>query len=410
MDLLDGAVQRYAWGATDVIADLQGRVADGGPEAELWFGAHPVAPSRLATGGRSLDEVVAQDPAAVLGPAVAERFGRFPYLLKVLAAAEPLSIQAHPSRDQARAGFAREERDGPVRDDPRRTYRDDNHKPELIVALTPFEAKCGFRAPEATATVVRSLTPDSGPGRADLDHWVDLLTDPAIADEAIRLRRTLAWLLGLDPDRARQLVATLVPAARSTPAVGGGEVAWLADLDHFHPGDIGVAVSLLLNHVSLAPGQAMFLPAGNLHAYLRGAGVELMANSDNVIRGGLTVKHIDVDELLTVVDTAPGPPPIETAGPGVHRFSAPVPEFALHRHQARVEAQETVVEPEGPEIVLVTEGRAVMEAIDGSKRLEVAQGRAGLASAADGAYRLTVEAGATAWRAGVGPRPPSTGG
>lgn len=405
MDLLEGSVRSYAWGDVEAIPVLQGREPSGDPEAELWLGAHPAAPSRLVGENRGLDEVVGAAPIEVLGDAVYERFGRFPYLLKVLAAAEPLSIQVHPSLVEAKAGFAREEADGPDRGDPARTYRDDNHKPELICAITHFEAKCGFRVPAITSALVASLAT-----RAPAGEWLTAFADvlaPAdgVGDED-RVAATLGWLFALTAEEASALVAELLPAAddlldeiRSdeTLMTYAPELEQLAELDRHHPGDVGVAVSLLLNHVVLAPGQAMFLNAGNMHAYLRGTGVELMANSDNVIRGGLTVKHVDVDELLRVVDTTSGPAPVQTAGVGVHYFDTPVPEFGL----SRIVGPTTVeADPVGPEIVLVTDGEVSMRR--GEEVVAVLHGSAAFVAADDGAYRIEVPDGATAWRATVG--------
>ncbi|MEM8922211.1 MAG: mannose-6-phosphate isomerase, class I [Actinomycetota bacterium] len=405
MDLLEGSVQSYAWGDVEAIPALQGREPSGEPEAELWLGAHPVAPSRLAGDDRRLDEMVEAAPANVLGDAVNERFGRFPYLLKVLAAAEPLSIQVHPSLVEAKAGFAREEADGIDRGDPARTYRDDNHKPELICALTPFEAKCGFRVPAVTSALVASLA-TRPPAGEWLTAFADVLAGDDGAGDGDRVAATLAWLFALDGEEAAALVAELLPAADDllaeirtdeTLMTYAPELEQLAKLDRFHPGDIGVAVSLLLNHVILAPGQAMFLDAGNMHAYLRGTGVELMANSDNVIRGGLTVKHVDVGELLRVVDTTSGPAPVQTAGDGVHHFDTPVPEFGM----SRIVGPATVdAEPVGPEIVLVTDGEVSMARDD--EVLAVLRGSAAFVAADDGGYRIEVPDGATAWRATVG--------
>ncbi|MGF1599343.1 MAG: mannose-6-phosphate isomerase, class I [Acidimicrobiales bacterium] len=398
MEPLLGVVRHYAWGATDIIAELQGRPATGEPEAELWLGAHPLAPGRLARSGRTLDEAVADDALHVLGPEVAARFGgRFPYLLKVLAAAEPLSIQAHPSKAQAEAGHRREEEAGVAWDSPHRTYRDDNHKPELICALTPFTAKCGFRPRPATVALFERLAA-AAPGRA-VGELATRLT--AVGDDAAVLRSVLVWLLGRPGPDATELVTAVVAAAARRRTVGDTldlDLAWTAELAAVHPGDIGVVVALLLNHVELTPGEAMFLCAGNLHAYLRGAGVELMANSDNVVRGGLTVKHVDIEELATVVDTTPAEAPVERPAGPCHRYHSPVPEFSLTRIDAGTTAD---FEPRGPEIVLVTDGSARLAASAGEE-LVVARGGAALIAAGDGPYRLDVGPGSLAWRAAVG--------
>ncbi len=444
MDRLVGSVQRYAWGDPAFIPRLQGRPVTGTPEAELWFGAHPVAPSRLARSGAALDELVAADPEAVLGPAVFHRFGRFPFLLKVLAAAQPLSIQAHPSLAQARAGYRREEEAGLAWDSPRRTYRDDNHKPELVAALTPFEAKCGFRPLDDTRRLV-DLVVSAGPtpALAELRSRLDgaptgappIGGGPAGAgpDREV-VAATVGWLLGLAPEAAGPLVADVVAASEKilagvVPAEGERfepELRWTGRLDRHHPGDAGVVVALLLNHVVLAPGEAVYLEAGNLHAYLRGAGVEVMANSDNVVRGGLTTKHVDAPELVSILDTVPAPAPVQIPAGAHHRYRVPAPEFALSRAEGApgpssggrtldgqtIDGQtlgnEVVDAPVGPEIVLVTEGRVALVGSDGPP-LDLGPGGAALVTPHDGPYRIEPRERAVWWRAGVGAEPAGAG-
>jgi mannose-6-phosphate isomerase len=404
VERLQGAIQRYAWGDRVTISALQGRPEAAEPEAELWLGSHPAAPSTLAASGRPLTEAIASDPTRYLGPAVAERFGGLPYLLKVLAAAQPLSLQAHPDEDRARAGFERAEAAGLDLGHPTRTYRDPNHKPELICALTPFEAKCGFRPLAVTLELVSALAAAAGPGSllGELEARLSVPTGPtaAAADHATVLHETLGWLFGLSEQRALDLVTETVAmaGALSGPGPFEAELAWTLRLDQVHPGDIGIVGALLLNHVSLAPGQALFLGAGNLHAYLDGAGVELMANSDNVVRGGLTVKHIDVEELLVVVDTAPGPVEVFTAEPGHHIFAPPVAELALTRMG---EGASQWFEPVGPDILLVTEGSAALTLMTG-EGCSLDRGDAVFVAWGDGRYRLDVESDAVVWRASVG--------
>ncbi len=425
MDRLVGSVQRYNWGDPAFIPRLQGRAVTGAPEAELWFGAHPVAPSRLARSGVALDELVAADPAGVLGPEAARRFGRFPFLVKVLAAAEPLSIQAHPSLAQARAGHRREEEAGIAWDSPLRTYRDDNHKPELLAALTPFEAKCGFRPLDETRRLI-DLVVSAGPTSALVDLRSRLdgsstgsaagATDgsgPDAGDRAV-VAAVVGWLLGLAADAAGPLVADAVVAcekllAGAVPAdvePYEAEIRWTRRLDRRHPGDAGVLVALLLNHVVLAPGEAVYLEAGNLHAYLRGAGVEVMANSDNVVRGGLTTKHVDVAELVSILDPVPAPAPVQIPAGPRHRYQVSASEFALARTAATPgagpDAAEAIGAPAGPEIVLVTEGRAALVAAGGPP-LELGPGEAALVTPGDGPYRIEAREPGVWWRAGVGP-------
>lgn len=347
MDQLSAAVQHYDWGDPDFLARLQGRRESGLPEAELWMGAHPVAPATVIDSGVPLPAVVEADPIGSLGEATAQRFGQLPFLAKVLAAARPLSIQAHPSQTQAIEGFAREDGAGIARDARERIYRDANHKPELICALTPFDAKCGFRQLDRTRELFESI------GTEALAPLRELIS--ADGSDTDVLRSALAWLLRLEPDAAARLVAAAIEGAAEVAADGpfATDLCWLPEVAHIRPGDVGNVVALLLNHVTLAPGQAVFLPAGNLHAYLRGAGVELMANSDNVIRCGWTSKHVDIDELLDVVHTAPIAPPVQTPAGRIHTYEAPVPEFDLSRIEV---VDDTRLRVQGPEILVLTEG------------------------------------------------------
>ncbi len=344
MDLLASAVQDYGWGDPSFIPELQQRTPTGQPEAELWMGAHPKAPSRLRSGDIGLDEHIAHDLEASLGPAAA--FGQLPFLKKVLAAAQPLSIQTHPNLAQAQVGFARENDAGVPLDAPTRTYRDANHKPELICALTPFDAKCGFRPVEQSRDLMACLhSSETAPLTERLAQE---------GDDADVLADVLQWLLTLDADDAIRLTSGVVHAA--TTASDGPwltEIMWTHRLQALYPGDPGVVVALLLNHFTLEPGEALFLEAGVLHAYVQGAGIEIMANSDNVIRGGLTPKHVDVAELSAVVDTTPIDPPVQRPTSNAHTFDSPVREFSLTR---LVVDEGYTATSTGPEILIATSG------------------------------------------------------
>lgn len=323
---LDNPLRRYDWGSTELLPDLLGLQPDGTPWAELWLGAHPDSPSTVLVDGaaRPLDAVLEQDPQTLLGPAVVQAFGpRLPFLLKLLAAARPLSLQCHPSAAQAAEGFAREDAAGVPRDAAHRNYRDAQHKPEMIYALTRFEALCGFRSPARAAALLAALEV------AALGPVLDDLAGPD------PLRTALTRLLRMPAADLGPLVADVAAACRARRTDGSDDDAALAtaeDLAAAHPADAGVVLSLLLNRITLEPGQAVFLPAGNVHAYLHGMGVEVMACSDNVLRGGLTSKHVDVDELLRVVDVAPYDVPlvpVADPAPGLRVLAPPVAEFAL---------------------------------------------------------------------------------
>ncbi|MTK01248.1 mannose-6-phosphate isomerase, class I [Micromonospora sp. CP22] len=374
MEPLHGPIKDYAWGSRSALAELQGRpVPSATPEAELWLGAHPCAPAAVERAGRrvALTEVLAAEPVDWLGQPVLERFGtRLPFLLKVLAAAAPLSLQAHPDAEQARAGYAVEQ----ARIGGHRNYVDPFHKPELLVALGPMEALCGFRDPDASARALAALgVPQLRPVLAAL------AAGPTGLAEAVR--RLLEW-----PMAER---AGLVAAAR---AAGGPDADLVSRLADAYPADPGVLVALLLNRVRLAPGEAIWMPAGNLHAYLEGTGVEVMAASDNVLRGGLTPKHVDVAELLRVlrfeVLDRPVVPPREVAD-GVVTWPVPVDDFALHRVTVGDRRREVTLAVPGPRVVLCTAGRITVT--DGVASVALEPGRAAVGRAAGGVLTVTGE-------------------
>jgi mannose-6-phosphate isomerase len=324
--VLENPILNYAWGSRHAIADLLGRPAPSAePEAEMWIGAHPKAPSRIVSPGGlgTLDTVIQADPVNVLGPEVCDRFGNeLPFLLKVLAAAEPLSIQAHPSQEQARRGWARENAEGIPVDAPHRNYRDPNHKPELVCALSPFVALEGFRP---AAEIARHLAPVAS---AEITPELGRLSREATP---LALRALFARLMTLDSEeKAPVLKLATAEAARRRRSDPAWE--WVARLMTRYPGDVSVLSPLYLNLVTLAPGEALYLPAGELHAYLEGTAIELMANSDNVLRGGLTPKHVDVPELLATLVFEGRPPAVltgEERDPGERVYPAPAREFEL---------------------------------------------------------------------------------
>src|SRR5215472_2846792 len=371
MELLQPVIRPYAWGSRHGIAELQGRpVPAAGPEAELWMGAHPSAPSGAA--GTTLDAHIAADPDRELGPGCVARFGpRLPFLLKVLSAEQALSIQLHPSRAQAEAGFRAENEHGPGP----RNYVDDWPKPELLCALTPFEVLAGLRTPPDAAALLHAL---AVPPLAPLAAGLSSATTPqALANV---LATILTWP---DPE---ELVRAVVGACVRLAASGGPDAAACAavvrEAGH-HPGDLGVVAMLLMRHAVLAPGQAVFMPAGGLHAYLRGTGIEVLANSDNVVRAGLTGKHIDVPELLKLLDPAATVPvlsPVPLAD-RIASFHTPAPEFALYVADL---ADDAITLPgAGPRIVLCTDGAAALLASSGESA-KLPRGESCFVSAADG--------------------------
>jgi mannose-6-phosphate isomerase len=345
VDRLENVVQAYAWGSQEALAKLQGRPPSEQPEAELWMGAHPVAPSKTPRG--PLDELISRAPADELGPAVVERFGpRLPFLVKLLAAAQPLSLQAHPSKEQAQAGFAREEAAKIPLADPHRSYRDANHKPELVCALSEFHALCGFRDLPTTRQVLKSL------GGAALDaFWAPLEQDGLEACFKALMTARETWPSSQQAEAVAELKAATLRHGAAFPV----EARWTRRLAELYPEDLAVAATLLLNHLTLEPYQAIYLPAGNLHAYLDGFAVEVMAASDNVLRGGLTPKHVDVPELLSVLRFEAGPVQVLTAhGEPEEVFDTPAGEFRLSRWL--VTGKPVTPERRGPEILVCTKG------------------------------------------------------
>lgn len=359
--LLHNEIRPYAWGSATAIPELLGVEPTGEPQAELWMGAHPGAPSRLRYGQAPRDALptllshIEADPAGQLGTAVVRELGtRLPFLLKVLAAERPLSLQAHPSTEQARAGYAEEDARGVPINASHRNYKDTSHKPELLCALTPFEALCGFRSTSVTVRLLDNLRV-----RGLAPYVKALCARPGSEG----LREVVTGLLA-SPDMVRRsLVAAVVAACRrAAEADPGGEFAaeysLAARIAEQYPDDIGVVTALLMNFVRLRPGEAVFLPAGHLHAYVRGVGVEIMANSDNVLRGGLTPKHVDVPELLRVLDFRDGPEcraRVRVLPTGEEVYEAPVKEFRLSRLPLRA-GYPVTLDTRGPQILLVVDG------------------------------------------------------
>ena len=293
MQTVHGRAQHYAWGDTSAIPDMVGQPVDGRPWAEWWMGTHPLAPSTLDDGA-SLQSVS----------------GELPYLLKLMAAAQPLSLQTHPDHLRAAAGFEREEMLGIARDSPARTYRDVFAKPEMLCALTTFDTLCGFRPVDDTVSLL---------------HEIDA-HDLAVFLQHEKLTTTVTAMYRNEFD-----VTSTIAACRKHDRV---EAELVTELAQAYPGDPSVAVTLLLNRVLLGPREAVFLGPGNLHAYLRGFGVEVMGNSDNVVRGGMTLKHVDVEELLDVLDFEPLEHPVVRAvqtEPGWWRYDTPNTPFIMSR-------------------------------------------------------------------------------
>jgi len=366
MYIIVGALKRYPWGSTDAIPSLLGKRPDGMPWAEYWLGAHPDGSATVA-GGQRLDDMIAQHPES-LGEAGRATFGdRLPFLVKLLAAASPLSIQAHPSRSQAEAGHARENEAGIAPSSPERIFRDDWPKPEVIIALDTFDALVGFREPTETARLIGAL------GVEALAPVVSILAAAEPTADAT-CEAFLAVFRCATGEMVTALAAALATAVRTTPAD-----EWFREtarvLTDAYLDDPSVLVALMLNRSRLARWDALFVPAGTMHAYLGGVGVEVMAASDNVVRGGLTGKHVDISVLSEIGDFQPGEPTVlapHEAAPGLFSYETAAPEFCVWLVRSPDGALRLPAEA-GPRIVVGLSGEL---ALDGSTQARLAQGDA----------------------------------
>ena len=380
---LENTVQEYGWGSPAYIPKLTGTPnPDGRPKAEIWMGSHPKAPS-MAVGTDEtlpLPELISRDPDSLLGRRVAAANGeKLPFLFKVLAAGTALSIQSHPNLKQARKGFRRENRMGIPPDAPNRNYRDDNHKPEIICALTPFWAMCGFRPVDQIVENLSAL---------DTDVLAGSLGGLRVKRSRKGLQRLFHDLMKLGDEPRKALVDAACRKAGQSPVDDIGR--WVTRLNELFPGDIGVVCPLLLNVYQLNPGEAIYLGAGELHAYLEGLGIELMANSDNVLRGGLTPKHVDVKELQRTLTFASGVVPVlvgRETSPTETVYDAPVDEFALSRITIDDGHRYTAPKDRNVEILIVTDGECTIRQ-KGADDLVLRKGESALVPASAGRYEI----------------------
>jgi len=367
---LRNKVRHYDWGSPVEIPRLMGIASsgapstDGEPWAELWIGSHSGSPSIaiLDSGETSLGDLIARDPRRYLGDA--RRYGSLPFLLKLLAAEKPLSIQAHPNLAQAREGFERETSAGLAIDSPERNYKDANHKPEIIAALTPFTGLCGFRGhDEIRALLAVFLEPAAAPAPRILrEGFAPLMRALSSREPAAALRDFLTGLFGLSK-QVREALTEYVLSTGAPPQ--DCEFELMRDLARLYPGDPAVIAPIYLNVFRLEPGEAVFLEAGVLHAYIHGFGVELMANSDNVLRGGLTPKHIDVPELIKILEFKPFKPRVITPNATCFSYPTPCEEFSLTRICGSPGVAETwPLAPESPALCIVTEGELIIATRD----------------------------------------------
>ena len=394
--ILKNTVQEYEWGSYTAIPELLGNDSPANtPQAELWMGAHPKAPSKVKLNGEwmSLMKLIEKNPKDILGKEVAEKYSnRLPYLFKVLAAAKPLSIQAHPSLAQAKEGFIRENSLGIPLDANNRNYKDDNHKPECICALTFFWALNGFRKISGILALLEKICPQGL--KSDLNN---LRGEP----NSLGLKKFFQAIMTMGRAQQNQIIADAIINAQKFTE-DDQAYKWMIDLHNEYPADIGVFSPILLNLICLKPGQAMFLPAGELHAYLDGVGIELMANSDNVLRGGLTPKHVDVPELLNVLNFEEREldilSPIES-NECERIYSSRAEEFVLS--VITLKRDLTCYSPtnRSVEILLCTDGEAIITDLGNNDKLAFGRGKSIIIPSAVKKY--CIEGNATLYKAAV---------
>jgi len=395
ISILKNPIQEYAWGSRTAIADLLGEPTPSQkPQAELWIGAHPKAASEVLHDNQwiPLPKWIEYAPEDILGPTVAKRFqGKLPFLLKVLAAEMPLSIQAHPNIEQADEGFVRENALQIPFDAPTRNYRDNNHKPELICALTPFWGLKGFRKTADILELMKQIA------------LTKLLYESKCLEEnaSNRLERFFRKLLTMDKQTQTRLVGEVVRAAEKLSSKDTA-FDWVVRLNQNYPSDIGVISPLFLNLIMLQPGEAMFIQAGTLHAYLRGTGIELMANSDNVLRGGLTPKHIDIDELTKILHFTEEPPLLtapNNLSPSLSQYPTAAEEFLLSVINAGEESMYTSEQDRSVEILICTRGSAAATNKDTQNSQDLRKGTAIIVPASISRYQI--KGNATLYKASV---------
>lgn len=351
--LMENQIMNYSWGSSDFIARLTGSSnPENLPQAELWMGAHPKALSLLIEGENEtpLDQFISHDPRNVIGNEIATKFGELPFLFKVLSAAQPLSIQVHPTRQQARTGFREEEERLLPIDSAIRNYKDKKHKPEMLLALTPFQALTGIRPFAEIAEIVRLLKLDD-----KIPEFNQLISD--LSEE--NTRQFFSWILNLKSrqrDKVRNNILRAAFLRRGCDHPAALAIDWICRLDHYYPADIGIFAPIILNTILLKPGEAIYMDAGIIHAYLQGSGLEIMANSDNVLRCGLTPKHIDIPQLMQIANFNPAPP--HYIRPEMHGmeevYITPAPEFLLSRYNLSTSIRLNNLST--AQIILVTQG------------------------------------------------------
>ncbi|MBN2061589.1 MAG: mannose-6-phosphate isomerase, class I [Deltaproteobacteria bacterium] len=384
--IMHNTIQEYKWGSKSFIPALMGiRPLEQKPQAELWMGAHPKAPSKIIQDGveKSLIDLFNESPEQMLGSSVARRFSdTIPFLLKIIAVDRPLSLQTHPNRSQAAIGFSRETKKNIPLDAAHRNYRDRNNKPELICALRPFSALKGFRKTEDILDLFAKI--------GNLPHEIKIgpLKDNP---PSLGLKTFFHSLLTMDADLQKKIIYKIIRKAQSIESPDPS-FRWMVRLYQEYPDDVGILSPILMNLVRLRPGEAIFIPPGELHAYLEGAGIEIMANSDNVLRGALTDKHIDIPELMRIMKFRPCKvdilKPVKT---GKHEASYPAEseEFILSKISLKKGDYYLSHTERNVEIMICMKGSGSIIDLETKERIEISKGLSIIVPASVTRYELS---------------------
>ena len=371
MDLLSPNIQHYHWGDYSFIHELQGRPKGDQPEAELWMGAHPTSPSRTVESDRGLDDIISTDPHNTLGPQASDFQNELPFIMKILAIREPLSIQVHPNAQQAEEGFtsAQSSLIGA------QSYSSPRGKEEIVCALTETDLKFGFREVNEIHAIIDASAP------SELSWLKESLSEETPNES---LKETIQKILSTDSDTIRSITSTVLSSDMSATVINEKEMIYFADLSETYPDDSGLLLFLLMNFVTLEPGDFIYVSPGVTHAYLRGNVVEVTSNSDNVIRCGLTPKYVNAQEFLSIASFVSEQPQIQTPAESLHSYESPTP-FMLTRLNLDEEFEATL---HGPEILISTQNNFKITNNSGNS-FQVEQGHPVWMPYSDISYKIT---------------------
>ena len=371
MELLASNIQYYHWGDYAFIPELQGRPKGDQPEAELWVGAHPTSPSKTVESNRGLDEIISSDPQNTLGPQASDFQNELPFIMKILAIREPLSIQVHPNAQQAEEGFTSPQSGLTVA----QSYSSPRGKEEVVCALTETDLKFGFRELHEIHAIIDAA------GHSDFSRLKEILSRETPTEG---LKESIQKILSTDADTIRSITSTVLSSDMSTTVINEKEMKYFTSLTETYPDDPGLLLFLLMNFVTLEPGDFLYVSPGVTHAYLRGNVVEITSNSDNVIRCGLTPKHVNAQEFLSIASFVSEQPKIQTPAESVHSYESPTP-FMLTRLDLDEEFETAV---QGPEILISTQNH--FNITDNSpKSMHVEQGQPVWIPYSDTSYKIT---------------------